>query len=269
MTISPITAPTASQSSSPTQRQPVAFTFHGQRPRVGKPLPAPPGKTSTDDGRKAPSPAVLAQMAGRPRLSLVPNQSETRTYTRPSDAYDDLTDDLRVRFTDKVRAALDLIGMSEQEAAELVVDPDIVAPDPNLDPNREIRFGGDQAFVCSNNADGFTYVIATFPRNHGDGQAPESLREVERSMPRYTGAGNAGGTMPTSFDEIVAAVKAAPGWDIEEGRGKHPSHIVSLDGKHRQPIPSSASDYRAIRNCVAQLRARGLDVRRPAGGQKR
>ena len=268
MTIAPFTAPTAT---APTDADlPAPFTFHGQRRRptpavAAAPAPAPAAVTSTGT---APTPATLAQMATRPRLTVVPPPAK-KTYSRPSDAYDDLTDDLRVRFTDKVRAALDLIGMTEQEAAELVVDPDIVAPDPDGDPNREIRFGGEQAFVCSENADGFTYVIATFRRNLADGQAPESLREVARPMPRYAGAGNAGGTMPTSFEEIVEIVKDTPGWDIDESRGKHYRHIVSLDGRHRQPIPTSTSDYRSIRNLVAQLRAMGLDVRRPAGGQKR
>lgn len=243
----------------PIRPVPTPALFATRPARVTEPTRAPAQSSAP---APVPTPAVLA---ARP---APPPQRRLSSVTAPACEGDD------VRFTPASRSDLKRFGLTEGDVAVLVAVPDIVTPDENPAQgreSREIRYGGNHGFVCS--IDDYTdrdivWVLGVIPRNHGDGQSPESLREVSRPQPRYAGAGNATGTMPTSFEEIIERVEAAPGWDIEEGRGKHPRHIVSADGRHRQPIPSSASDYRSIRNAVAQLRGMGLDVRRPPGGAR-
>lgn len=239
--------------------RPVPFTFRGQR-RDGLLAPVVEiGTTPVASALRAPSPAALAsRMASR---KVAPREPPV---SRPAPG---------VCFAATASAALDRFGITRDVAAALVEEPDIVAPDDQNTPGREVRYGGEHGFICavdeSESGQRTIVVIGAFERHHGGGQPPESLRERPSPRPRYIGAGRATGTMPTSFEEVVARVENCDGWHVEQGRGKHPVHIVSDDGQHRFPVPTSASDFRAVRNLVALLRAVGLDVRRPVGGAKR
>lgn len=253
--------------------KPEPFTFSGQHPaQYERRSLAPVFGIGTAVPRTLLRPVDGPERDGAAEPKVpVPVPSPALFAARPA-VRPDPVEESGVRFTHTSRAALRRFGLACPDAAALVDDPDIVTPDDQQTPGREVRYGGEYGFICTTEeADetATTWVLGVFERNHGDGRAPESLREVRRAQPRYAGAGTATGTMPTSFEEVVERVRDIDGWDVEPGRGKYPHVIVSADGKHRHPVAAGAHDFRAVRNFVGQLRASGLDVRRPAGGAKR
>lgn len=88
--------------------------------------------------------------------------------------------------------------------------------------------------------------------------APESLRQCAR--PKRRRKGGSGSGMPTSYAEVVSRLKEL-GCEVDD-TARHLK--VTLPDGRRRTLPKTTSDWRAVRNTVAQFRADGLDLRRSA-----
>lgn len=102
--------------------------------------------------------------------------------------------------------------------------------------------------------DGVVVFIGTADQSNA---APESLRE--RSAPKSTRRGGCGTTLPTSYAEVIDRLREL-GCEVDTSSARHVS--VTLPNGERRTLPKTTSDWRAVKNTVAQFRADGLDLRR-------
>lgn len=86
--------------------------------------------------------------------------------------------------------------------------------------------------------------------------APETLRE--QAAPKSSKRGGCGTTLPTSYAEVIERLKEL-GCTVDAS-ARHLA--VTLPDGQRRTLPKTASDWRSVKNTVAQFRADGLDLRR-------
>jgi hypothetical protein len=65
--------------------------------------------------------------------------------------------------------------------------------------------------------------------------------------------------IPKDYKKVEAAVKAAPGWEIQTG-GKGHFKVMTPQGRIAVSIPCSGSDSRNLKNDISQLRRYGLGI---------
>lgn len=95
-------------------------------------------------------------------------------------------------------------------------------------------------------------VIAFHERDVAEGP-PEILQPVKRAMPKAKGTG--GGSRGPSTQEALLAELRKAGCDVSQtGSG----HIRVTKGEGSLVLPSSASDWRSLKNAVADARKLGL-----------
>ncbi len=128
-------------------------------------------------------------------------------------------------------------------------EPQIVSP--AVEPGRERRTYEDMEIIV---AQGGTYPVIWFKRREEVGTGPSQLlAEKPKATPKAKG-GRGGSQGPADLKDLLKALETS-GCKIEKtGSG----HIrVTKDGKSII-LPSTASDWRSLKNSLAQVRRDGM-----------
>jgi hypothetical protein len=139
--------------------------------------------------------------------------------------------------------------------AHVYTEPEYTYTDPVHEHN-ERRVRGDWCLVVD--PDGV--ILSILPAD----QAQLPIEEVKDiSLPRARG-GKGGNLYPTSYSELVT-ILIERGYHIEDSGSGH-KNIYDRDDHSRlvYVLPSSASDYRSLRNGIAGLKRAGIDIKRSA-----
>lgn len=104
------------------------------------------------------------------------------------------------------------------------------------------------------------FVVGVRLRCSSDEPAPVQVVGIETQAVKSRKRGGAGRVWPSTWGELEKRIEAHPGLRVLPGNGGH--RIVYRNGKQVDVLPTSSSDYRALRNACLQLKRRGIDVRR-------
>jgi len=139
--------------------------------------------------------------------------------------------------------------------AHVYTDPEYTYTDPVHEQN-ERRVKGDWCLVID--PDGV--ILSILPAESA--QIPiEEVTDI--SIPKAKG-GRGGNLYPTSFGELIE-ILTERGYPVEDSGSGHKS-VYDKDDHSRlvYVLPSSASDYRSLRNGIAGLKKAGVDIKRSA-----
>jgi len=137
--------------------------------------------------------------------------------------------------------------------AHMYTDPEYTYTDPVHEQN-ERRVSGDWCLIVD--PDGVILSIL----HAKDAQLPvEKIKNI--SIPKASG-GKGGNLYPTSFSELVSLLEER-GYLVENSGSGH-KNVYDRDDHSRliYVLPSSASDYRSLRNGIAALKKAGVDIKR-------
>jgi hypothetical protein len=127
-------------------------------------------------------------------------------------------------------------------------EPQIVSP--AAEPGRERRIYEDMEIIV---AQGGSYPVIWFKRREVATGPSQLLAEKPKAPPKAKG-GRGGSQAPTDIRALLKALEAS-GCKIEKTGSGHIK--VTRDGK-TITLPSTASDWRSLKNSVAQARKDGL-----------
>lgn len=127
-------------------------------------------------------------------------------------------------------------------------EPQIVSP--AVEPGRERRTYEDMEIIVAQNG---TQPVIWFKAREVATGPSELLAEKPKSTPKAKG-GRGGSQAPTDIKALLKALEAS-GCKIEKTGSGHIK--VTRDGK-TITLPSTASDWRSLKNSVAQARKDGL-----------
>lgn len=111
-------------------------------------------------------------------------------------------------------------------------------------------FDGEQCF----------FVVGVRLRSFAEEPSQTQVVGIESKVVKRRKSGGAGQVWPTTWDELKKRIEAHDGLRVLQGNGGH--QIVYKNGKQLDVLPTSSSDWRAIRNACLQLRGKGIDCRR-------
>jgi hypothetical protein len=133
--------------------------------------------------------------------------------------------------------------------AKAYYEPQVVSP--AVEPGRERRTYEDMEIIV---AKGGTYPVIWFKRRAEVGAGPSQLlAEKPKATPKAKG-GRGGSQGPTDLKALLKALEAS-GCKIERTGSGHIK--VTRDGK-TMTLPSTASDWRSLKNSLAQARKDGM-----------
>lgn len=128
-------------------------------------------------------------------------------------------------------------------------EPQIVSP--ATEPGRERRTYEDMEIIV---AQGGTYPVIWFKRREEVGTGPSQLLATKQKATPKAKGGRGGSQGPADTKELLKALEAS-GCTIEKTNGGHIR--VTKNGK-TIILPSSASDWRSLKNSLAQARKDGM-----------
>lgn len=227
-----------SQTSKPEPKKPATARKPLQLPRVKSPIPADVFEAPTAPpapSPEAPKPTNGTHTNGADDLLA---QLKIGSKVRENGKVPPVT--ATVRNEIRTVATLDLIGKA-------YFDPDWVAPLAN---GRERRAAGTMEVIVDPN--GEKPVIAFHEREVAEGK-PELVVEKTGGIAKAKGGGG-GSQGPKTWDQLKGALDAMGATFEKTGTG----HIkVSKNGR-TIILPSTSSDWRAIRNSLSDARKKGL-----------
>lgn len=123
-----------------------------------------------------------------------------------------------------------------------------------------------QAYIEPGTYDGEDCFYVLGARLRCAAEEPAELQVVgkETRVVKRRKSGGSGSVWPTTWAELKQRIEAHDGYRVLPGRGGH--QIVYRNGKQVFVLPTSASDWRAIRNACLALRGKGVDCRRVQRG---
>jgi hypothetical protein len=104
------------------------------------------------------------------------------------------------------------------------------------------------------------YVVGVRLRSFSDQPAEYQVVGIETKAVKSRKSGGMGNVWPTTWDELKKRIEAHDGLRVLPGNGGH--QIVYRNGKQIDVLPTSSSDWRAIKNACLQLKGKGVDCRR-------
>lgn len=97
-------------------------------------------------------------------------------------------------------------------------------------------------------------IFALLTNDHGD-EEPATPRATPRGLPKAKG-GKGGSRMPGSLRELLASLREAD-YPVERTKGGH-WRVETPQGPYI--MSSTPSEFRSLRNCVSELRRRGVVI---------
>lgn len=171
-------------------------------------------------------------------------------------AFDDIDAGLEITLwpTDGAKAAMDTTGVPWPKVVDAVRHAEVVMPGDRDDVR--VYYARTLKVLVTDDH----HVIGLTTRDPGEA-LPDQKTGPQKRIVRKGKRGGIGNVGPRTHEDLLEAVRRAPGWTVEMG-GKH----YKLTGPEGQTstLPVTPSDYRGTLNAVAQLRALGLDLREPA-----